>query len=74
LLEFLHCLRNVPLESLAYHQARGDFARWVGTSLGDAGLADHLRKLAQRPLAGEALREALARRVAGHYEELQALR
>jgi hydroxymethylpyrimidine pyrophosphatase-like HAD family hydrolase len=74
LLEFLHCLRKVPLESLAYHQARGDFARWVGTSLGDAGLADHLRKLAQRPLEGEALRKALAQRVASHYEELQALR
>jgi hypothetical protein len=42
--------------------------------LGDRILADHLRKLAQRPLQGEALREALLQRVATHYEELRALR
>jgi hypothetical protein len=37
-------------------------------------LADHLRKLAQRSLEGEALHEALLQRVATHYEELHALR
>jgi hypothetical protein len=74
LFEFLQCLRNLPNESLAYHQTRGDFARWVEKALGDGILADHLRKLAQRPLEGEALREALLQRVATHYEELHALR
>jgi len=74
LLEFLQCLRNLPHESLVYHQRRGDFARWVDTSLGDRILADHLRKLAQRSLVGEALREALLLRVSTHYEELLTLR
>ncbi|MEJ2736061.1 MAG: HAD hydrolase family protein [Anaerolineae bacterium] len=74
LLEFLQCLRTLPNESLIYHQKRGDFARWVEKALGDGILADHLRKLARRPLAGEALREALLQRVATHYEELHALR
>jgi len=74
LFEFLECLRNLPIESLAYHQARGDFGRWVETALGDRILADQLRKLAQRSLAGETLREALVQRAATHYEELHALR
>jgi hydroxymethylpyrimidine pyrophosphatase-like HAD family hydrolase len=73
LFEFLQCVRNLPNESLAYHQGRGDFARWVGAALGDGILGDHLRKLAQRSLEGEALREALLQRVATHYEELHAL-
>lgn len=74
LCEFQQCLRTVPDESLAYHQGRGDFARWADTTLGDGILADHLRKLAGRPLQGEALREALVQRVTTHYEELRALR
>jgi hydroxymethylpyrimidine pyrophosphatase-like HAD family hydrolase len=74
LFEFLQCLRRLPIASLAYHQGRGDFARWVDTALGDGVLADHLHKLAQRPLQGEVLREALVRRVETHYEELHTLR
>lgn len=74
LFEFLQCLRRLPIASLAYHQERGDFARWVGTALGDGILADHLHKLAQRPLAGEILREALLQRAETHYEELHILR
>ncbi|MBN1179370.1 MAG: HAD hydrolase family protein [Anaerolineae bacterium] len=74
LYEFLHCLRTLPIESLAYHQVRGDFAAWVKGALGYNALSDHLRKLAQRQLTGEALRDALVQRVASHYEELCALR
>jgi hypothetical protein len=74
LFEFLQRLRTLPNESLVYHQERGDFVRWVERALGDGILADHLRKLAQRPLAGEALRGALLQRVATHYEELHVLR
>jgi hydroxymethylpyrimidine pyrophosphatase-like HAD family hydrolase len=70
LFEFLQCLQTLPIESLTYHQARDDFASWVDSSLGDRVLAAHLRKLAQRSLEGEALHEALLRRVADHYEEL----
>jgi hypothetical protein len=73
LLEFLHCLRDLPIESLVYHHTRGDFVRWVDGALGDGILANHLRKLAQRSLEGEALREALVQRVTAHYEELRIL-
>ena len=74
LLELLQCLRTLPIESLAYHQARGDFASWVRSGLGDGILAGHLRKLALRSLESEALREALVQRVSTHYEELLAAR
>ena len=74
LFEFLQCLRTLPLESIIYHQRRGDFAAWANGSLGDRVLADHLHKLAQRSLQGKALREALLQRVAQHYQELRALR
>jgi hydroxymethylpyrimidine pyrophosphatase-like HAD family hydrolase len=73
LFEFLQCLHRLPSASLAYHQGRGDFARWVDSALGDGILADHLHKLAQRRLEGEVLREALLQRVGTHYEELHAL-
>ena len=72
LFDFLRCLRTVSAESLAYHQERRDFAQWAGAALGDGILADQLRKLAQRPLQGEVLRETLLQRVATHYEELRA--
>jgi len=74
LFEFLQCLRDLPMESLLYHHARGDFAAWAEGALGDRVLADHLHKLAQRALEGELLREALLQRVAEHYEELNAWR
>lgn len=73
LFEFLQCLPELPVESLTYHHTRGDFAAWADSSLGDRMLADHLRKLAQRSLEGEALREALLQRVATYYEELRTL-
>jgi hydroxymethylpyrimidine pyrophosphatase-like HAD family hydrolase len=74
LLEFLHCLDTLPVESLVYHHARGDFIAWASNALGDRVLAGYLRKLTQRALDGEALRQALSQRVADHYEELLALR
>jgi hypothetical protein len=74
LFEFSQCLHNLPIESLAFHQSRGDFVAWVEGTLSDQVLADHLRKLAQRSLEGEALRKALLQRVKAHYQELHALR
>ena len=68
-------LATLPLASLAYHQARGDFAKWVNRTLNDEILATHLDKLAhRRGLSGEALRQALIQRVTSRYMELHALR
>ncbi len=72
LFEFMQLIPALPISSLAYHQARGDFAAWVESALGDEELAVHLRKLANRPLENEALRGALLRRVASQYSKLHA--
>lgn len=74
LFDFLRLLPTLPIESLMYHNPRGDFAAWAENVLGMTNLALHLSKLAHRPLEGEALRDALSQRVAVHYAEVQALR
>jgi len=73
LFEFLQVIPALPIASLEYHQARGDFARWAEDALGDSVLSTHLRKLSHRQLSGEALRQALRQRVSTHYAELHAL-
>ena len=70
LFEYLQLLSDLPVESLAYHQTRNDFAAWAEGALGDAELAAHLRKLAHRQLKGETLRTTLLQCVADHYAAL----
>ena len=74
LFEFLQRLPTLPIESLAYHQARGDFPTWVEDALGDAILAGQLRKLAHRALEGNALREALVQCISAYCAELKGPR
>lgn len=74
LYEFQHVLGIVPLESISYHQARGDFGSWVRTALDDAELAMLIDKLSRYGFAGEQLRHLLIQRVALRYSELQTLR
>lgn len=70
---FREALPHVPLSTLEYHTERGDFERWMDEVLHDPELARRMRKLARRPLEGEALREAIIRAVANRYRELEAL-
>lgn len=75
LFEFKEILSNLPLESLTYHQERGDFAAWIRRVLADEDLAAHVDKLAHRKeLVGEGMRQALLQRVTSRYVELQKLR
>ncbi len=74
LFEFKEIIPSLPVESLEYHQSRGDFARWIRKALGDEALAVHLEKLSHREqLTGEALRRALLERVTDRYSELYRL-
>ncbi len=73
LYEFLHLTAVLPLGSLEYHDSRQDFVRWAESTLGDEGLAARLRKVSNRQIKGEPLREALRQTVAAHYEELKAM-
>lgn len=72
LYELLHLLPSLPMASLEYHDQRQDLVRWVEGALGDQELAARLRKLSNRQLRGEELREALRQTVATHYADLTA--
>jgi hypothetical protein len=74
LYELCRLLPTLPVESLAYHDRREDFVKWAESTLGDAGLALRLRKVANRHYQGEELREALDQVVSTHYEEIRRLR
>jgi hydroxymethylpyrimidine pyrophosphatase-like HAD family hydrolase len=74
LYELSHLIPTLPLESLEYHDRRDDFVKWAEGTLGDAGLASRLRKVANRRYQGEELREVLDQVVSSHYEEVRKLR
>ncbi len=74
LYELSHVIPTLPLESLEYHDRREDFVKWAESTLGDAGLASRLRKVANRHYVGEELREALGQVVSTHYEEIRRSR
>ncbi|MDH4251235.1 MAG: HAD hydrolase family protein [Nitrospira sp.] len=74
LYELSHVIPTLPLESLEYHDRREDFVKWAESTLGDAGLASRLRKVANRRYQGEELREALDQVVSTHYEEIRRSR
>lgn len=63
----------MPLESLEYHDRWEDFVKWAEGTLGDAGLASRLRKVANRRYQGEEMRDALQHVVSAHYEEIRQL-
>lgn len=73
LYELCRLIPTLPLESLEYHDRRDDFVKWAESTLGDAGLASRLRKVANRRYQGEDLREALDQTVSTHYEEVRRL-
>lgn len=69
--EFREALGEVPLDSLAHHLWRGDFENWLRGVLHDEELARRVRKVADRQLEGEALRQALLEVVIARYDELE---
>jgi alpha-amylase len=54
-------LKTVSLDTLHYHNSRGDLALWAATSLADASLAERLAKL--KSIKGERLRKGLLKAV-----------
>jgi alpha-amylase len=54
-------LKTVSLESLEYHNSRGDLVLWAATSLADADLSERISK--SKRLKGERLRHSLMKAV-----------
>jgi len=71
--EFREMLSAIPLESLRYHQERGDFEQWILNVMGDGELARQLHKLDGHQLQGEELRLALRELIIHRYDELEVL-
>ena len=46
--QFYELLPVVPADSIAYHQDRGDIARWIETILGDQKLAESVKDVRER--------------------------
>lgn len=73
LFEFKEIVTTLPMSSLEYHQEQGDFASWVKGSLGDAVLAVQIAKLSRREWPDDTLRDALLKRIAARYAEINAM-
>ncbi|MCS7114948.1 MAG: DUF5752 family protein [Nitrososphaerota archaeon] len=72
LADFCQKLKTVDLKSVEFHSKRGDFDKWIETTVGDAYLAEEIRKL-ERTLNGEELRRAICMTVEARVNELKRL-
>jgi hydroxymethylpyrimidine pyrophosphatase-like HAD family hydrolase/CheY-like chemotaxis protein len=71
--EFRQIISSVSLDSVLYHQKRGDFGMWLQDVLGDGELAREVHKLNHRELSGEDLRQALLEMIINRYDELEEI-
>lgn len=72
LADFCQKLKTVDLKSVEFHSKRGDFDKWIETTIGDAYLAGEIRKI-ERTVNGEKLRSAICRTVEARVNELKKL-
>lgn len=71
--EFRETIPALPIETIQYHLKNKDFERWLKEVMHDQELARQIRKLANRQLTGEELRESLYATVTNRFEELESL-
>jgi hypothetical protein len=55
---FTREIQTIPLESIEFHNKRGDFQKWIASTLGDDELAEEIGCF-EKNLSGEALRKRL---------------
>ncbi len=70
--DFIEKLKKIPLEAVKFHQSRGDFQNWIRETLKDKYLADRIDQI-DKSLTGEALRQALEKRVQDRLDFLKKL-
>ncbi len=63
-------LRKINLESIEFHNRRGDFEKWAKRSFRDKTLAEQLKETRLSKIKGEMLRKELIRITKKRYEEL----
>jgi alpha-amylase len=67
---FPAAIQKVGLESLEFHNSRGDFEKWAEKSLHDRALSAQLRRIRLAELKGMQLRESLAKVTEQRFDEL----
>jgi hypothetical protein len=67
---FAKAMQKVGVKSLEFHSKRGDFEKWVGKSLHDKKLVEHLKKIRLAKLKGEPLRKSLIKVLGERFKEL----
>jgi hypothetical protein len=70
LTDFSSKLETVEVESVLYHYPRGDFQKWIDTTLGDTVLAERMCFI-KPDLPGEQLRKQLLNMVHKRINELK---
>jgi len=71
--EFLDIIKNIDIKSLEYHLYRGDFEKWSFSALSDDALTVRIRRLREKKLRGEILRDYLHNIFSTRLEELKSL-
>ncbi len=69
--EFVKKILDVNVKSLEFHLYRGDFGKWIASTLEDKVLANKVKKLRESKPIGIDLRDRLYLIVSKHYENLK---
>ena len=57
--DFLEKIDYIDIKSIEFHCNRGDFQKWVTGTIGDKELVEQIKKLQDKNLTGEKLRNQL---------------
>jgi hypothetical protein len=71
--EFLQKIKEVEINSLEFHLPREDFEKWVTSTIGDAQLAEDIRRLREQKAVGNNLRDRLSLIVSKRLKEAKSL-
>lgn len=63
-------LQKISIESIEFHNRRGDFEKWAEKSLRDKTLAEQLRKIRLSRLRGESLRKVLVETIKKRFADV----
>ncbi len=69
---FLRDMERVDTQSIRFHFERGDFEKWIASTLGDEELAQRVNQI-NKNLSDEKLRKALVNVVQKRISELQLI-
>ena len=72
LLDFDHKVKTLDSDSVDFHFERGDFEKWIRTTIGDTYLADEIAKI-NESVKGEELLTQLCKMIEERLTELKKL-